>query len=174
MICCRHMRSACRGETVASSECASDSPEQQRQQRWQGVDRRAVVMAVARLLYRSLLRRARAHDRRPALKALLANQGGRPRVYDRRAEQWTEVENESDATRQELSRHSRCLFGGREEGEGVWYMPGRRCDELVRDAFREELDVAQGSAQTEVDVFFAWIYSYATTICWITVHLRGA
>ena len=124
----------------------------------------AARMPVARHLYRSLLRCASAHDQRPALKALLVNQGGRgrTRVYDRQTEQWTEVDGQSDITHEELGRHSSRLFGaaGR-HCDGLWYNPatGHSCVELVRSAFREELDVAldgpRAAPSERLDVAFA-------------------
>jgi hypothetical protein len=63
-------------------------------------------------LFRLLLRSARAHDRNPALKALLTSR--RTTAYDRRQGQWTDIAVESDTAAGELQRHTNILFGGGE------------------------------------------------------------
>ena len=109
---------------------------------------------VARTLFRALLKGARAHERNPALKALMSNR--RTRVYDRKTNAWADLDWTSDAAAAALHSYTDKLFG---DSSAVWYSPqnlGRSCSvQLVRRAFREGLETEGWTATDRLDVAFA-------------------
>jgi putative transcriptional regulator len=88
-------------------------------------------MSASALLYRSLLKAAKEHDRRPLLKALLT--GNRSQQYDRGTNTWLDIEPMTEEA-------SKCYDSFAEEffSHGLFYKPEVSLQALVQKSFLKE------------------------------------
>jgi putative transcriptional regulator len=85
-------------------------------------------MSAVALLYRSLLKAAKEHDRRPLLKALLT--GNRNKIYDREVNEWLDLEPLTKEASDCYDSFAEQFFSN-----GLFYKPEVSLEVLIQQAF---------------------------------------